>query len=143
MDRIGCVGLNLTQSQLVVAYMSSEMLRTPEEVLTFKQARRRLKVSAPVFEALLRSKLLGAYDPEGWVQVAGIESYERYGTQWNTDVLGERMLSAEFVQNMSPCSALAQLVASASVIAPDFGASFSNESIAESQKSPSPTSAIM
>ena len=82
--------------------MSSEILRTPEEVLSFKETRRRLRVPAPVFEALLRSKLLGAYDPAGWVQVAGIEAYERYGTQWSTDVLGERMLSAEFVQNMPP-----------------------------------------
>jgi hypothetical protein len=39
------------------------------------------------------------------------------------------------------CSAFAQLVASASVIAPDFGASFSNESIAESQKFPFPAKA--
>ena len=82
--------------------MSPEILRTPEEVLSFKEARRQLKVPAPVFEALLRSKLLGAYDPAGWVQIAGIEAYERYGTQWGTDVLGERMLSAEFIQNMPP-----------------------------------------
>src|SRR5829696_2356059 len=80
--------------------MSFEILRTPEEAVSFKEARRRLQVSAPVFEALLRSKLLGAYDPAGWVQIEGIKAYEQYGTQWSTNVLGERMLSAEFIQNM-------------------------------------------
>lgn len=85
-----------------IGHMPFEVLRNPEEVISFKEARQRLKVAAPVFEALLKSKLLGAYDPAGWIQIAGVEDYERYGTQWSTDVLGERMLSAEFVQNMAP-----------------------------------------
>lgn len=85
-----------------IEHVPFEITRNPEEVVSFKEARRQLRVSAPVFGALLRSKLLGAYDPAGWVQIAGIEAYERYGTQWSTDVLGERTLSANCVQNMPP-----------------------------------------
>lgn len=72
------------------------------EVITFSEARQRLKVSKPVFNALLKSRLLGNYNPSGHVPLAGVRSYERYGTQWDTSLLEERVLSAEFIQNMEP-----------------------------------------
>jgi hypothetical protein len=68
--------------------------------VSFGDARRKLKVPKQVFNALLRSRLLGNYDPKGWLSPDGVEYYERYGTQWNTEVLEERMLSVEFVQSM-------------------------------------------
>src|SRR5215217_1486143 len=43
------------------------------------------------------------YYQEGYGLVAGVEYYERYGTQWITedrDDLQERMLTAEFLENM-------------------------------------------
>ncbi len=73
-----------------------------DDVLSFKEAKRRLRVSQPVFNGLLRSRLLGNYYQEGYVLVAGVEHYERYGTQWITedrDDVEERMLTAEFLEN--------------------------------------------
>ncbi len=78
------------------------MKGNPLELISITEARQRLKVSKPVFNALLKSRLLGNYDPRGWVPLAGIESYERYGTQWDASLLEERMLSAEFIQSMAP-----------------------------------------
>jgi len=41
-----------------IEHMTFEVQRNPKEVLSFKEARRRLKVPAPIFEALLKSKPL-------------------------------------------------------------------------------------
>lgn len=74
-----------------------------DDVMTFKEARRRLRVSQPVFNALLRSRLLGGYYPDGYVLVVGIEHYEFYGTQWITedrDDLPDRLLDAEYMDTM-------------------------------------------
>ncbi|MBA3425573.1 MAG: hypothetical protein H0U04_13770 [Rubrobacter sp.] len=73
------------------------------EVVSFKEARRRLRVSQPVFNALLRSRLLGGYFPDGHVLVVGIQHYRFYGTQWMTEDrtdLGDRMLDAEYMETM-------------------------------------------
>ena len=75
------------------------------DFISFKEARRRLKVSQPLFNALLRSRLLGNYEPEGYVPVTGIEHYEQYGTQWITkerDDLEKRMLTAGFLESIPP-----------------------------------------
>ena len=77
------------------------------DVMSFKEARRRLKVSQPVFNALLRSRLLGNYYHEGYLLVASVKHYERYGTQWITedrDDLQDRMLTAEFLEKHAPTS---------------------------------------
>jgi hypothetical protein len=51
------------------------------QTISLKEARRRLKVSSPEFNALLRSELLGPHNGKQlWIW--GVESYERYGTQW-------------------------------------------------------------
>ncbi len=80
------------------------MNRYAYEVMSFKEARRRLRVSQPVFNALLRSRLLGGYSPDGRVLVVGIEHYEFYGTQWMTEDrtdLSDRILDAEYMETMS------------------------------------------
>jgi hypothetical protein len=41
-----------------IEHMTFEVQRNPKEVLSFKEARRRLKVPTPIFEALLKSKPL-------------------------------------------------------------------------------------
>ena len=69
------------------------------------EARRWLGVSAPVYNALLKSGLLGRYTPENYVVWEDLQHYERYGTQWPTEdraPLPNRMASAEFIQNMPP-----------------------------------------
>lgn len=73
------------------------------EVMSAKEARRRLNVSQPVFNALQRSRLLGGYFRNGDVLVVGIEHYEFYGTQWmieGRDDLGDRTLDAEYMETM-------------------------------------------
>jgi hypothetical protein len=74
-------------------------------VVPLKEARRRLRVSAPVLNALVKSGLLGEITTHGEVFVAAIEHYGRYGTQWRTENrpdLPERMPSAEFINSMPP-----------------------------------------
>jgi hypothetical protein len=72
---------------------------TRQQVLSRTEARSRLRVSKPVFEALRISGLLGPHAPDGRVSVAGIEHFERYGTQWHHD-LDERLVPEETHQNM-------------------------------------------
>ncbi|MDP9478655.1 MAG: hypothetical protein M3R38_23730 [Actinomycetota bacterium] len=74
-------------------------------VVPFREARRRLRVSAPAFNALVWSGLLGEITTRNEVFVAAIEHYERYGTQWRTEdrpELPDRMLTAEYIQAMPP-----------------------------------------
>lgn len=74
-------------------------------VVPFREARRRLKISAPLFNALVWSGLLGEITTRNEVFVAAVEHFERYGTQWHTEdrpELPERMLTAEYIQNMPP-----------------------------------------
>lgn len=78
------------------------MVSNSSQSVSFADARRKLKVSKPVFNSLLRSRLLGNYHPGGWLWLAGVESYEWYGTQWSTDVLEECLLSAEFTKHAAP-----------------------------------------
>lgn len=72
-------------------------------LMSRKEARRRLKVSAPVFNALFWSGLLGEFTTEGEVFFAAVEHFEMYGTQWKTEdrpELPDRMLTAELIQSM-------------------------------------------
>ena len=52
------------------------------EVLTFVEAQRRLGATDGLFNALVKSWLLGRITTDNRLFVEGIESYERYGTQW-------------------------------------------------------------
>lgn len=47
------------------------------EVITFAEARQRLKVPKIVFDALLKSRLLGNYNPSGHLSLDGVRAYER------------------------------------------------------------------
>lgn len=75
------------------------MASSRQQVLSGTEARSRLKVSKPVFEALRISGLLGPSTPDRQVSVAGVEHFERYGTQWHDD-LGERLIPEDSHQNM-------------------------------------------
>jgi hypothetical protein len=69
------------------------------------EARRWLGVSAPTYNALLESGLLGRVTPENQVVWEDLQHYGRYGTQWQVagrPPLPTRMVSAEFIQNMPP-----------------------------------------
>lgn len=70
-----------------------------QQVLSRVDARSRLRLSKPVFEALRVSGLLGPHAPDGRVSVAGVEHYERYGTQWHED-LSERLIPEQTHQAM-------------------------------------------
>lgn len=73
------------------------------EVVTFFEAQRRLGVTDGLFNALVNSWLLGRITTDNKLFVEGIESYERYGTQWMTEdrpELASRTMDAEFLQNM-------------------------------------------
>jgi hypothetical protein len=52
--------------------------------LNRKTARKRLGVSEPVLDALIRSRLLG-YTLSGMISDQAIRSYQRFGTQWEID----------------------------------------------------------
>lgn len=66
------------------------------QTLSYKEARRRLKISSPEFNALRVSELLGPYrDRQLWTW--GVENYERYGTQWYEKY--ERMIPEETYEN--------------------------------------------
>ena len=52
--------------------------------LSRNKARNRLGISEPVFNALIRSKLLG-YTMSGMVSDRAILSYQRFGMQWEMD----------------------------------------------------------
>ncbi len=74
-------------------------------VVPFREVRRRLKVSAPMFNALVWSGLLGEITTRNEVFLAAVEHFERYGTQWRTKdrpELPDRMLTAEYIQAMPP-----------------------------------------
>lgn len=74
-------------------------------IVPFREARRRLRVSAPVFNALVWSGLLGEITTHNEVFLAAVEHFERYGTQWQTEdrpELPDRMLTAEYIQAMPP-----------------------------------------
>ena len=73
------------------------------EVLSFKEARRELQVPQPVFNALVRSRLLGNYYPDGHVVEYAVQQYKFFGTQWVTadrDDIQDRMMAADFMQDM-------------------------------------------
>lgn len=84
-------------------YVAPQSLHMP--LMPFREARRRLMVSAPVFNALVWSGLLGEITTRNEVFVAAIEHFEKYGTQWQTEErpeLPERMLTAEHIQSIPP-----------------------------------------
>ncbi len=68
-------------------------------------ARKWLGVSAPVFNALVASGLLGRTTDENQVVWEDLQHYATYGTQWPTEgrpPLPTRMLTAELIQEMPP-----------------------------------------
>src|SRR5215211_1924904 len=58
--------------------------RAEPSLLTPREARRRLRLPKSVFEAVMRSELLGPRTTSGHLFEESIEHYERYGTQWQT-----------------------------------------------------------
>ncbi len=74
--------------------------------VTRAQAKQKLQVSAPVFNALVTSELLGVELADGRLRADGIEHYQRYGTQWQTaerfGARGRRMMPDSFYQNPPP-----------------------------------------
>jgi hypothetical protein len=69
------------------------------------EAQRWLGVTAPTYNALLKSGLLGRTGPDNSVVWEDLQHYERYGTQWQVPgrpPLPTRMVPAEFIQSMPP-----------------------------------------
>jgi hypothetical protein len=72
--------------------------------LSPNRARDRLGVSKPLFDALIRSGLLG-YTSAGMVSDQAILSYQRFGTQWEIDERfgpSVRMLPDDLYDNLPP-----------------------------------------
>ena len=72
--------------------------------LSRKTARSRLGVSEPVFNALIRSGLLG-YTLSTTVSDQAVLSYQRFGTQWEIDERygpGVRMMADATYDNLPP-----------------------------------------
>ena len=77
------------------------------KLLKRREAKQRLKVPEPVFNALWTSNLLGLLTSDGMLPEDGVEHYERYGTQWLTqerygDDLGVRMVPEDLYQSLPP-----------------------------------------
>lgn len=75
------------------------------EVLTFVEAQRRLGVTDGFFNALVKSWLLGRITTDNRLFVEGIQSYERYGTQWVTEdrpELPQRTMTTEYLRSIPP-----------------------------------------
>jgi len=73
------------------------------EVIHPVGGRQYLGVTAPVFEALSRSGLLGRVTTDGFVYLEDLEHYKRYGTQWLYDDrpgLTPRVLTAEILHDI-------------------------------------------
>ena len=64
--------------------MSSET----KQRLTLDETIRRLQITPEVLKALLRSGLLGHWTEQDGIELAGVEHFESFGTQWRAD-LGE------------------------------------------------------
>ena len=67
--------------------------------LSIEQVRQRLQVSTELLTALLNSGLLG-YWSQDQVPLRGVENYEKYGTQWRSE-LGERIVPLETYPNIT------------------------------------------
>ncbi len=83
--------------------MRRHVERYSDKVVTFSEAQRRLAVTDGLFNALVNSWLLGRITTGNKLFIEGIESYERYGTQWMTEdrpELASRTMDAEFLQNI-------------------------------------------
>ncbi len=75
------------------------------EVVTFVEAQQRLRATDGLFNALVKSWLLGRITTDNRLFVEGIESYERYGTQWITEdrpELPERTMNADYLRSIPP-----------------------------------------
>ncbi len=70
------------------------------------EARQKLRVSAPVFNALVTSELLGVQLADGRLRADGIEHYQWYGTQWQTierfGAMGTRVMPDSLYQSPPP-----------------------------------------
>lgn len=60
--------------------------RQPGETIPLLEAQQRLKVDDIVFAGLLHSLLLGYWTKEDGISRAGVEEFERYGTQWRPEL---------------------------------------------------------
>lgn len=73
-------------------------------LLSPKEARQRLQIAAPTFNALWKSRLLGYYTHEDRIPLEGVDHYRTYGTQWQTEErfgqYGRRMMPEDLYQNL-------------------------------------------